>query len=93
MWDEWAPGDEDDVSVRQRVEMSFESVRLEKAVPTSPVVRGLGIAGAMGGSVGGRNVSAGSVSLVGSPIVGTPGAEMASWTSPASVLRGGFRWT
>ena len=40
MWDDWNAGDEDP-QVRERVEMSFESVRLEKSNPASP--RGVGM--------------------------------------------------
>jgi len=75
--------------VRERVEMSFESVRLEKSEPNSP--RGLGI---MGTPETGRSVSGGSaVGVVqgGTPLVGTP-AEM-GWMSPSSVLKGGFKWS
>jgi hypothetical protein len=72
--------------VRERVEMSFESVRLEKSElrPTSP--RPLGAVG----TPGMRNVSSGS-GTAGTPLVGTP-AEM-GWMSPGSVLKGGFRWS
>jgi hypothetical protein len=97
VWDDWNAGDEDP-RVRERVEMSFESVRLEQYEPKQ--VDGLGIAAASFGSTplsplvgtpvvgGGRNVSAGSGFSSGSP---TPG-EM-GWKSPASVLKGGFKWS
>jgi hypothetical protein len=76
--------------VRERVEMSFESVRLEKSEPNSP--RGLGIVGSP--ETGARNVSgASAVGVVqgGTPLVGTP-AEM-GWMSPQSVLKVGFKWS
>ena len=87
VWDDWAPGDEDHVRVRQRVEMSFESVRLEKAGPP-PVASAQGIARASPSCavLAGRNVSAGS--SVASPVE-TPGGEIGHWAnSPASVLMG-----
>ena len=67
VWDEWQ---DEDPCVRERVEMSFESVRLEKWQPTPS---GLGSAGTP--VTGGRNVSSGSGN-VGTTFVGTP-AEMA----------------
>ena len=88
VWDDWAPGDEDHVRVRQRVEMSFESVRLEKAGPP-PAAPAQGIARASPSAAGlaGRNVSAGS--SVASPVVETPGGEIGHWAnSPASLLMG-----
>jgi hypothetical protein len=65
--------------------MSFESVRMEKSKSPSPRAVGLGIDR--------RSVSGGSASVggVGTPLVGTPG-EL-GWMSPASVLKGGFKWS
>ena len=62
VWDEWQ---DEDPRVRERVEMSFESVRLEKSDPKHSV---LGIAGSpiTGGM---KNVSSGS-GTVGIPFVG-----------------------
>ena len=76
--------------MRERVEMSFESVRLEKSEPNSS--RGLGIVRTP--ETGGRSVSgASAVGVVrgGTSLVGTP-AEM-GWMSPSSVLKGGFKWS
>lgn len=78
VWDEWQ---DEDPSVRERVEMSFESVRLEK---WEQKPGGLGIAGTP--VTGGRNVSLGS-GIVGPSLVGIP-AEM-GWTSPEIVLKRG----
>jgi len=79
-WDDYI-ATEQDPRVKERVEMSFESVRLEKFDPTSPAV--------VVGSIC-RNVSSGS-GVVETPLIGTP-AEL-GWMSPSSVLKGGFKWS
>lgn len=78
MWDDWNAGDEDPMA-RERVEMSFESVRLEKYSP-----RGLPIGASSMRSVSGQ-------SGAGISLVGTSGME--GWMSPASVSKGGFNWS
>jgi hypothetical protein len=93
VWDDWNAGDEDP-RARERVEMSFESVRLEQEV-TVPVskVDALGITSPLVGTptVGGtRSFSGGSAVTVG---VGSPGPNEMGWRSPASVLKGGFKWS
>lgn len=78
VWDDWNAGEEDP-KVRERVEMSFESVRMEKS--DSPKILSPRLV-----SSGSRVSSVGERSIVGTPLVGTPHG----WMSPASVLKEGF---
>jgi hypothetical protein len=91
VWDDWNAGDEEDTRVRERVEMSFESVRLEKWEPGTP--RGLGVTGSPRIEGGERSVSGGSVGLGGmvTPLNRTP-LEI-GWVSPNSVNKDGSKWS
>jgi hypothetical protein len=76
--------------------MSFESVRLEKEVVGTTALRGVGLGVGVAGA-------ASPVPVMASPFVlGTPGSRSVSggstpgecgWVSPASVLKGGFKWS
>ena len=105
VWDDW----DEDPKVKERVEMSFESLRLEKeeqprgGVGLAGVGLGVGVGGGEVGMMAGIGVvggvnSVGSPFLLGSPRTGrsvsggsTPGE--CGWVSPASVLKGGFKWS
>jgi len=80
--------------------MSFESVRLEKEVGASRGTIGLGVGAGGVGPVGAASTGTAGMSpfVLGTP----PGRRSVSggstpgecgWVSPASVLKGGFKWS